>query len=339
MSNYFLTNAEEWNRSIFWFLLHCKYYFLSSDVKHVLAAGSVICKRIWLSLFHWIVKCLLACLDQWVPLLWLTVPCQYCCSMCPTCPCFHGALLILLKGLSCLWVQLLGVPVLGWAGLAHLAGILLPWAVLGGDLSLVSEQAGLWGWGCRAAVPCHVHSAPCCVFKDQTAAVTSTMLCSQPDPKALPAALASAFFVLAFPLLQNSHLSPARLPHLTASGQQRGGQASRWLLALPGCAGTDLGSTVMKALDAPRASLLSAVPAVELSCSDSRDLVLHLGSPEQSCKPQWCMAELWTEHTDISCRGQSRESCSEQLPSGRIHPQQTGACKQILTWCSCWFQS
>lgn len=115
-------------------------------------------------------------------------------------------------------MQLLGVPVLNWAGVAHLACISLPWAVFGWGFAPGCQSRQ--GCGDGDAVPWHVHSAPCCVFKGQTAAVTSTMLCSQPDPKALPAALASAFFVLAFPLLQNSHLSPARLPHFTASGQQ-----------------------------------------------------------------------------------------------------------------------
>lgn len=52
----------------------------------------------------------------------------------------------------------------------------------------------------------------------------------------------------------------------------------------------------MKALGAPRASLLG-LPAVELSCSDCRDLALHLSSPEQSCSPSeaWQSSELDTQ--------------------------------------------
>lgn len=144
------------------------------------------------------------------------------------------------------------------------------------------------------AVPCHVHSAPCCVFKAQTAAVmASTMACSQLDPKALPAALASAFFAPAVPLPQNSCLSPLT----SLSSQQRGGQACRRLLALLGCAGVGLESTVMKVLDATSAScaLCTACSGAEL---------------------QWLQRQHWSQ-----CRNCSSSEVSRAEPWNWKHTQ------------------
>lgn len=124
--------------------------------------------------------------------------------MCPTCPCFCR------ERLGCLlsaapWCARAGLGRAGSPG-QHFTAMGFAW--VGICCGCRSKQ----GWGARGdgdAVPCHERSAPCFVFKGHTAAVTaSAVLRSQPDPKALPAALASAFFVPASPLLQDFCLSP-----------------------------------------------------------------------------------------------------------------------------------
>lgn len=164
---------------------------------------------------------MLACVDQWgspfvadppLPVLLLHVPHLSLLSWSSP-GCFTEAQLPLSAAPWCSWV---GQGWLTWPAF-YCHGLF--WS---GDLFLGVRAGRAWGamgMQCCSALP----HALCCVFKDQSAAVmVSTMLCSQPDPKAFPAALASAFFVPAFPLLQNSHLSvPTLLSQFTASGHSR----------------------------------------------------------------------------------------------------------------------
>lgn len=191
-------------------------------------------------------------------------------------------------------------------------------------MSWVSEQAGLGGRGDGDAVPCHERSAPCFVFEGHTAAVTaSAVLCSQPDPKALPAALASALFVPAFPLLQDFCLSPLASrasQHLGTSEVAR----PRWLLALGGRVGAGLGSTARKAQDA------ACMPAVELNCRGFRGL----GSPSQQAQelqPRCSVAEQSSAAADIPKGSNPGEAARSSSHRAGLVPKQTAACKQILT--------
>jgi len=117
--------------------------------------------------------------------------------------------------------QLSGVPSPGapqgrwlWAGCAYLDTTLLPWAALGWGLAQGWQSK--WRSGGRGdgdAGSCHRQSAPCFVLRDQNAiAMVLIWLRSELDPEASPAALASAFFVPAFPLLPDSRLSPFTSP-------------------------------------------------------------------------------------------------------------------------------
>ena len=105
---------------------------------------------------------------------------------------------------------------LGLAGLAHLdqhlaaTGFAPAW--MGSTRGWQSKRR-LGDRGDGDAVSCHMHSAPCFVFKGpNTVRTASTLLRSELDLEALSAALAPTFFIPAFPVLQNSHLSPFTSP-------------------------------------------------------------------------------------------------------------------------------
>lgn len=105
----------------------------------------------------------------------------------------------------------------GWAGhgLLTWTSTLLLWASRLLGWGLLRGWQSKWRFGGRGngdALSRHVHAAPCFVFEDRNGVTVSTLLRSEPDLEALPAALASTFFVPAFPLLQNPSLSPFTSP-------------------------------------------------------------------------------------------------------------------------------
>lgn len=161
-----------------------------------------------------------------------------------------------------------------------------------------------------------MHCAPCCVFKDQTAAVTHQPCCAHSYIPRL--CLQHCLLLFLCPCFSPAPQSLGVPTHLSPS-QHLG--SSRVLLALSGGVGADVESTVMKALGAPSAACagLSAVPA-------GVSIWAPHGCRGRSCSPSaaWLgralELHLHTVRNFLTTQG-------KQPPSGRTHPHQEGACK------------